>query len=67
VRQPQTSVVILGGGPGGYEAALVAAQLGPNPLAGLLTGTSAKVDQQLLGKGLPPGTLGGLDKLRLSG
>src|SRR5215468_2018727 len=28
VRQPQASVVILGGGPGGYEAALVAAQLG---------------------------------------
>ncbi len=28
VSQPQTSVVILGGGPGGYEAALVAAQLG---------------------------------------
>jgi NAD(P)H dehydrogenase (quinone) len=28
VSKPQTSVVILGGGPGGYEAALVAAQLG---------------------------------------
>src|SRR5215831_15470926 len=28
VRQPQASIVILGGGPGGYEAALVAAQLG---------------------------------------
>src|SRR5204862_1639181 len=28
VRQPHTSIVILGGGPGGYEAALVAAQLG---------------------------------------
>ena len=28
MSKPQTSVVILGGGPGGYEAALVAAQLG---------------------------------------
>src|SRR5215467_13192279 len=28
VRQPQASIVILGGGPGAYEAALVAAQLG---------------------------------------
>ena len=28
VNAPQPSVVILGGGPGGYEAALVAAQLG---------------------------------------
>jgi dihydrolipoamide dehydrogenase len=28
VRQPDASIVILGGGPGGYEAALVAAQLG---------------------------------------
>src|SRR5215470_17654729 len=28
VRQSQISIVILGGGPGGYEAALVAAQLG---------------------------------------
>jgi NAD(P)H dehydrogenase (quinone) len=28
VRQAQASIVILGGGPGGYEAALVAAQLG---------------------------------------
>jgi pyruvate/2-oxoglutarate dehydrogenase complex dihydrolipoamide dehydrogenase (E3) component len=28
VSQPQPSVVIIGGGPGGYEAALVAAQLG---------------------------------------
>ena len=28
MRQPQASIVILGGGPGGYEAALVAAQLG---------------------------------------
>jgi len=28
VSKPDTSVVILGGGPGGYEAALVAAQLG---------------------------------------
>jgi NAD(P)H dehydrogenase (quinone) len=28
VRQSQASIVILGGGPGGYEAALVAAQLG---------------------------------------
>jgi dihydrolipoamide dehydrogenase len=28
VSQPQTRVVIIGGGPGGYEAALVAAQLG---------------------------------------
>ena len=28
MRQPHTNIVILGGGPGGYEAALVAAQLG---------------------------------------
>ncbi len=28
MREPNASVVILGGGPGGYEAALVAAQLG---------------------------------------
>jgi NAD(P)H dehydrogenase (quinone) len=28
VRQPRVKIVILGGGPGGYEAALVAAQLG---------------------------------------
>jgi dihydrolipoamide dehydrogenase len=28
VSQPQTKIVIIGGGPGGYEAALVAAQLG---------------------------------------
>jgi dihydrolipoamide dehydrogenase len=28
VNQPQTRVAIIGGGPGGYEAALVAAQLG---------------------------------------
>ncbi|HEX9527548.1 MAG TPA: NAD(P)H-quinone dehydrogenase [Streptosporangiaceae bacterium] len=28
MSQPHTSVVIIGGGPGGYEAALVAAQLG---------------------------------------
>ena len=28
MSKPDTSVVILGGGPGGYEAALVAAQLG---------------------------------------
>jgi NAD(P)H dehydrogenase (quinone) len=28
VRQPRADVAILGGGPGGYEAALVAAQLG---------------------------------------
>jgi dihydrolipoamide dehydrogenase len=28
VSEPETSVVILGGGPGGYEAALVAAHLG---------------------------------------
>ncbi len=28
MSKPHTSVVILGGGPGGYEAALVAAQLG---------------------------------------
>ena len=28
MSQRHTSVVILGGGPGGYEAALVAAQLG---------------------------------------
>ena len=28
MSKPQTSMVILGGGPGGYEAALVAAQLG---------------------------------------
>ncbi len=28
MSQPRTSIVILGGGPGGYEAALVAAQLG---------------------------------------
>src|SRR4029078_4622051 len=28
VNAPQSSVVILGGGPGGYEAALVAAHLG---------------------------------------
>jgi NAD(P)H dehydrogenase (quinone) len=28
VNQPQARIVILGGGPGGYEAALVAAQLG---------------------------------------
>jgi len=28
VSQPHTRVVIIGGGPGGYEAALVAAQLG---------------------------------------
>jgi NAD(P)H dehydrogenase (quinone) len=28
VSQPRTRIVILGGGPGGYEAALVAAQLG---------------------------------------
>jgi NAD(P)H dehydrogenase (quinone) len=28
VNQPRAKVVIIGGGPGGYEAALVAAQLG---------------------------------------
>jgi NAD(P)H dehydrogenase (quinone) len=28
VNQPRTRIVIIGGGPGGYEAALVAAQLG---------------------------------------
>ena len=28
MSKPDPSVVILGGGPGGYEAALVAAQLG---------------------------------------
>ncbi|MEP7023067.1 MAG: FAD-dependent oxidoreductase, partial [Actinomycetota bacterium] len=28
VSQPQAKIVIIGGGPGGYEAALVAAQLG---------------------------------------
>ena len=28
MSQPRAKVVILGGGPGGYEAALVAAQLG---------------------------------------
>ena len=28
MSQPRASIVILGGGPGGYEAALVAAQLG---------------------------------------
>ena len=28
MSKPQASIVILGGGPGGYEAALVAAQLG---------------------------------------
>ena len=28
MNQPQTRVAIIGGGPGGYEAALVAAQLG---------------------------------------
>ena len=28
VSQPRTRIVIIGGGPGGYEAALVAAQLG---------------------------------------
>src|ERR1700735_2907311 len=28
VRQPQARIAIIGGGPGGYEAALVAAQLG---------------------------------------
>ena len=28
MSQPHTRVVIIGGGPGGYEAALVAAQLG---------------------------------------
>ena len=28
MSQPRTNIVILGGGPGGYEAALVAAQLG---------------------------------------
>ncbi len=28
MSQPQAKIVIIGGGPGGYEAALVAAQLG---------------------------------------
>ena len=28
VSQPHASIAIIGGGPGGYEAALVAAQLG---------------------------------------
>ncbi len=69
------AVALTGGTPakcGAMDAVeLVAQQLAGSgttldqQAAAILTGTAQKVDSQLLGKGLPAGTLGGLDQIRV--